>query len=147
MDSSHFIAYPTQNYTGNFMNPAHAYGTNSCMFNTTAVLSNPGQHTMHSHNSHANTHHIQNVANRPFTNRTTSLSAVDSQAYPMKHKRLAHLNKTKLAKRSVEPVNLQKSCPNCDRYWKYCKCSNIKNRPDPKPYCKFVPPRMLKKQA
>ena len=135
MDSSHFIAYPTQNYTGNFMNPAHAYSTNSCMFNTTAVLSNTAQHTMYSHSSNAN---------RPFTNRTTSLNATDSQAYSMKHKRL---NKAKLAKRSVEPVNLQKSCPNCDRYWKYCKCSNIKNRPDPKPYCKFVPPRMLKKQA
>jgi len=38
--------------------------------------------------------------------------------------------------------NYQKSCPGCDRFWKFCKCSNIKERPDPQPYCKFVPPRL-----
>lgn len=57
-------------------------------------------------------------------------------------------NKHNVGKRSNgSPDNYQKSCPGCDRYWKFCKCSNIKNRPDPQPYCKFVPPRMLKNKT
>lgn len=55
-----------------------------------------------------------------------------------------HHSNRQLNRRSTDPDNCQKACPGCDRYWKFCKCSNIKERPDPKPYCKFVPPRLLK---
>lgn len=70
--------------------------------------------------------------------------------YPnmVRSKKSGHVSKNRaMGKRgSTDQINLQKSCPNCSRYWRNCKCSNIKNRPAPKPYCKFVPPRMLKKQ-
>lgn len=42
-------------------------------------------------------------------------------------------------------VNMQKACTSCRRLWQHCRCANIKNRPDPKPYEKFVPPRLLNK--
>lgn len=68
--------------------------------------------------------------------------------YQSKSRRSGHVSKSHRvsAKRTtIDQINLQKSCPNCSKYWRNCKCSNIKNRPDPKPYCKFVPPRMLRK--
>jgi hypothetical protein len=59
--------------------------------------------------------------------------------------KLGHVSKTRVQKRTSE-INLHKTCPGCFKLWRNCKCSNIKNRPDPKPYCKFVPPRMQKKK-
>jgi len=59
--------------------------------------------------------------------------------------KVGHVSKTRVQKRTSE-INLHKTCPGCFKLWRNCKCSNIKNRPDPKPYCKFVPPRMLKKK-
>ena len=102
-------------------------------------------------------------SNRPFTNRTNQdyssggIMSVSSSSYSLssavshsqtsnlRRTRRGHVSKTRMSKRTVE-VNLHKSCPGCCKLWKNCKCSNIKNRPDPKPYCKFIPPRMLKKQ-
>ncbi len=52
-------------------------------------------------------------------------------------------NKTRTAtSQLLEEIDFHKFCPGCSRFWKKCKCSNIKNRPHPKPYSKFVPPRM-----
>ena len=65
----------------------------------------------------------------------------------IRRKRSGHVSKSRVPRRAIETVNLKKSCPGCFKFWKNCTCSNIKNRPDPKPYCKFVPPRMLKKQT
>jgi hypothetical protein len=94
-------------------------------------------------NFHAINSNISNSNTRSNSNRSEAY-------YPnmIRSKRSGHVSKSRvLVKRSsVDQINLQKSCPNCSRYWRNCKCSNIKNRPDPKPYCKFVPPRMLRKQ-
>jgi hypothetical protein len=46
---------------------------------------------------------------------------------------------------TIVDVNLHKTCPGCFKLWRMCQCSNVKNRPAPKPYSKFIPPRMQKK--
>ena len=85
-----------------------------------------------------------NYSTQRFNSYQTSKSKSDIY---QKSKRSGHVSKVHRVntKRTIDQINLQKSCPNCSKYWRNCKCSNIKNRPDPKPYCKFVPPRMLRK--
>ena len=107
-------------------------------FQSLAQESQPIQANFHPFNSSSSSSNTKSNNNR-------------SEAYypnMIRSKRSGHVSKSRvLVKRSaVDQINLQKSCPNCSRYWRNCKCSNIKNRPDPKPYCKFVPPRMLRKQ-
>jgi hypothetical protein len=80
---------------------------------------------------------------RPFTSRSASFSA-PSNTQIIRRTRAGHVSKTRVSKRNES--NLTKICPSCSKLWRLCNCSNVKNRPAPKPYCKFVPPRMLKKQ-
>ncbi|RNA16531.1 hypothetical protein BpHYR1_039153 [Brachionus plicatilis] len=83
---------------------------------------------------------------RPFTSRTASYdSAQNSLNSSIRRTKSGYISKNRGSKRPIE-INLHKSCPGCLKLWRKCQCSNIKNRPDPKPYCKFIPPRMLRKQ-
>lgn len=83
---------------------------------------------------------------RPFTSRTSTYESTQSSLNnSMRRTKSGYISKNRGIKRPVE-VNLHKLCPGCLKLWRKCQCSNIKNRPDPKPYCKFVPPRMLRKQ-
>lgn len=76
--------------------------------------------------------------NRPFT--------TSAQNTSIRRTKSGYISKaSRVAKRSNVEINLHKSCPGCLKLWRKCQCSNIKNRPDPKPYCKFIPPRMLRK--
>ncbi|CAF0806840.1 unnamed protein product [Brachionus calyciflorus] len=83
------------------------------------------------------------VQNRPFTSRTESMQS--SLNNSIRRTKSGYISKNRGVKRPVE-INLHKSCPGCLKLWRKCQCSNIKNRPDPKPYCKFIPPRMQRKQ-
>lgn len=84
--------------------------------------------------------------NRPFTSRTASFDSVqNSLNNSIRRTKSGYITKNRGSKRPIE-INLHKSCPGCLKLWRKCQCSNIKNRPDPKPYCKFIPPRMLRKQ-
>jgi hypothetical protein len=80
-----------------------------------------------------------------YTNRTT-INRVNNINVgfenPIRRTRSGHVSKTRVTKRG----DLTKVCPSCSKLWRLCSCSNVKNRPAPKPYCKFVPPRMLNKQ-
>lgn len=86
------------------------------------------------------------VQNRPFTSRTSSYESLqNSLNNSIRRTKSGYISKNKSVKRPGE-VNLHKTCPGCLKLWRKCQCSNIKNRPDPKPYSKFIPPRMLRKQ-
>lgn len=87
---------------------------------------------------------IAQECRRPFTSRSASFSA-PSNTQIIRRTRAGHVSKTRVSKRGES--NLTKICPSCSKLWRLCNCSNVKNRPAPKPYCKFVPPRMLKKQG
>jgi hypothetical protein len=83
-----------------------------------------------------NSNYRPELTGRPLYNNTnTSIRRTKS----------GYVSKTRMPKRAE--VNFQKACPGCYKQWRYCKCSNIKNRPDPKPYEKFIPPRMQRKQS
>lgn len=83
--------------------------------------------------------------NRPFTNRSNTTNPNMCDPGMIRRTRSGHVSKTRVSKRA-EATNLTKTCPSCSKQWRLCHCSNVKNRPAPKPYCKFVPPRMANKQ-
>ena len=144
-------------FTTGFFNPAYALPmiqnmasslSSQSIVNPTisgaATLANDGQILSSNTNSSMlfkqvsiNNHTSRTFSSRTFENNSTSV---------IKRKHSGYVNKSRGSKRSNETVNLKKSCPSCLKFWKNCKCSNIKNRPNPKPYCKFIPPRMLRKQ-
>ena len=146
-------SYPAQSV--NYLNPSNYNGLNYNVTNyqlaanpiqiqTSPTLQTPNvmfQNVENEQRVNHNYHH-QQYNNNNNKNKTDVY-------YPnmIRSKRSGHVSKNRVSsKRTTDQINLQKSCPNCSKYWRNCKCSNIKNRPDPKPYCKFVPPRMLKKQ-
>jgi hypothetical protein len=80
-----------------------------------------------------------NRQNSSFINRSNG--GYYSHTSPIRRTRMSgHVSKSKVIKRNTD---LTKICPSCSKLWRLCNCSNVKNRPAPKPYCKFVPPRML----
>lgn len=94
----------------------------------------------------SNTSRSTNSQNRPFGNRTSNNDSFgNGQNSAIRRTKSGYISKSRVAKRSNVEINLHKSCPGCLKLWRKCQCSNIKNRPDPKPYCKFIPPRMLRK--
>lgn len=134
--------------------PAQQYQvTNSGASILTTTSLSGASSTHHSRSSIKSTSNYRNGATK--YNSGNRIAASDSFAggvgsnhahQQIRRTRRGHVSKTRMSKRTVE-VNLHKSCPSCCKLWKNCKCANIKNRPDPQPYCKFVPPRMLRKQA
>lgn len=89
-------------------------------------------------------YHMLSSSNNRATTFMNKTKANYSSTAEIRRTRSGHVSKSKAIKR-VGEANLTKICPSCSKLWRLCNCSNIKNRPAPKPYCKFVPPRMLKK--
>lgn len=106
----------------------------------------PNQTTVTSSAGDMNPPRTLPIQNRPFTSRTSSYESLqNSLNNSIRRTKSGYISKNRGVKRPVE-INLHKSCPGCLKLWRKCQCSNIKNRPDPKPYSKFIPPRMLRKQ-
>ena len=87
-----------------------------------------------------------NYVTQSYANRECSFNNYSSHNASFRRKNGIYANKGRIIQKQAEP-NFHKSCPGCYKQWRYCKCSNIKNRPRPKRYEKFVPPRMLRKEA
>jgi hypothetical protein len=122
-----------------------------------AILTSSMIQPRQSLSSYASTSSIKSTSFRSYANPSRAYSNRTSNEFyftnnsnasqqNLRRTKRGHVSKTRSSKRTSE-INLHKSCPGCCKLWKNCKCSNIKNRPAPQPYCKFVPPRMLRKQA
>ncbi len=129
VNSCQASSYVDNSYPVNHQ-PFVNYPTNYNQYSHYPVLQNINQYASASLVSYQQSSNPSNY--HPFFNQSSRIN----KRYSSSKK----LNQSK-------PANYQKSCPGCDRYWKFCKCSNIKNRPDPQPYCKFVPPRMLRNKS
>ena len=152
-----YLSYTYPTTPSNFINPSNFnifnYATPATMSAPTSLIPSPQIAITTSPLLQPPVQQVNTIyTTQRFTNQTNAYQQYiknnKPDIYYPKSKRSGHVSKnhrvnTKRA--TIDQINLQKSCPNCSKYWRNCKCSNIKNRPDPKPYCKFVPPRMLRK--
>jgi hypothetical protein len=129
------------------ISPFHARQTNYNMpslHNSTALLQFPTNYDTFQTN-YRSSNYSSNAKSSQHRNEYYQSNSINTMSVKRTTTKVGHVSKTRVQKRTSE-INLHKTCPGCFKLWRYCKCSNIKNRPDPKPYCKFVPPRMLKKK-
>lgn len=106
-----------------------------------------GVNASHSSHNFRLAGHFTTESSSSSSSSLSSSSSATSVQQTMRRTRVGQVSKTRASKRPSAEVNLHKTCPGCMKLWRMCNCSNVKNRPAPKPYAKFIPPRMLRKQS